>query len=256
MPTMTNKQQQLDQVFKLLKKRFDAPADTESRPVIEHLVYAIIREGTTRDRADKAFKNLRTQFFDWNEVRVSAPHEIEEALEEIPQAGERSQRIIGVLQYWFELKYNFDMEDLAKKGLKDAARQVARMLSEVAKNGMKEAGRVPTRVVDGNDYVVASVIQQGLGGHAIPLDVPSLRVLRRVGIADAEDTLETTRAAIEHSIPKAKGPLFYELLSLEAATFCFEDRPKCNSCPLREECTTGQENLSRATPEVKPRKSR
>ncbi len=255
MPTMTNKQQQLDQVFKLLKKRFDAPSDTESRPVIEHLLYAIIREGTTRDLADRAFKNLRTQFFDWNEVRVSAPHEIEEALENIPEAGERSQRIIGVLQYWFELKYNFDMEDLAKKGLKDAARQLARMLSEVAKNGMKEAGRVPTRVVDGNDYVVASVIQQGLGGHAIPLDVPSLRVLRRVGLADGEDTLEMIRSAIEHCIPKAKGPVFYELLSKASATFCLEERPKCSSCPLREDCITGQENLTRL-PESKPRKSR
>jgi endonuclease III len=255
MPTMTNKQQQLEQVFKVLKKRYSVAADQEKRTVIEHLLYAVIREGTTREAADKAFKGLRTLFFDWNEVRVSAPHEIEEALEGIPAAGERSQRIIGVLQYWFELKYNFDMEDLAKKGLKDAARQVARMLSEVAKNGMKESGRVPVRVIDGNDYVVASVIQQGLGGHAIPLDAPSLRVLRRLGLVEPDDTLENSRASIEHSIPKAKGALFNELISLVAAEFCFEERPKCNACPLRDDCPTGQENISRA-PEPKPRKSR
>jgi endonuclease III len=255
MPIMINKQQQLEQVLKLLKKRFDVPADTEKRPVIEHLLYAIVREGTTRELADKAFKNLRTQFFDWNEVRVSAPHEIEAVLERIPGAGERAQRIIGVLQYWFELKYNFDMEDLAKKGLKDAARQVARMLSEVAKNGMKEAGRVPGRVVDGNDYVVASVIQQGLGGHAVPLDAPGLRALRRLGLVEADDTLENMRSGIEHCLPKAKGPLFYELLSQLAAQLCCEERPKCNSCPLREDCPTGQEN-SRRVPEPKPRKSR
>ncbi|MCE9533600.1 MAG: hypothetical protein K8T89_21115, partial [Planctomycetes bacterium] len=186
MPTMTNKQQHLEHVLKLLKKRFDPPAETEERPVLEQLIYAIIREGTTRELADKAFKNLRTQFFDWNEVRVSSPHEIEESLVHIPQAGERAQRIAGVLQYWFELKYNFDMEDLAKKGLKDAARQLSRMLSEIAKSGIKEAGRVPVRVVDGNDYVVAFVIQQGLGGHAIPLDGPSLRVLRRLTLLDSE----------------------------------------------------------------------
>jgi endonuclease-3 len=252
---MTNKQSQLEQVFKLLKKRFDVPADTDKRTVIEHLLYAIVREGTTRELADKAFKNLRTIFFDWNEVRVSAPHEIEEALEGISGAGERSQRILGVLQYWFELKYNFDMEDLAKKGLKDAARQVARMLSEVAKNGMKESGRVPGRVVDGNDYVVASVIQLGLGGHAIPLDTPSLRALRRLGLADTDETLENVRTGIEHCIPKSKGPLFNELLSLVAAEFCCDERPKCNSCPLRDECPTGQENINRP-PEPKPRKSR
>lgn len=255
MPTMTNKQTQLEHIFKLLKKRFDPTVDSEKRPVIEHLLYAIIREGSTREQADRAFKSLRTQFFDWNEVRVSAPHEIEEAIHNIPGAGDRAQRILGVLQYWFELKYNFDMEDLAKKGLKDAARQVARMLSEVAKNGMKESGRVPIRVVDGNDYVVASVIQQGLGGHAIPLDGPCLRVLRRLGLIDGEDSLETARGSIEHAIPKAKGPLFYEVLSAAAAAVCTEERPKCSSCPLLDECPTGQENSRRAS-EAKPRKSR
>ena len=256
MTTMTNKQQQLDQIVKLLKKRYDVPSDTEERPVLEHLLYAIVREGTTRELADKAFKNLRTQFFDWNEVRVSSPHEIEEVLVAIPAAGEKSARIIGVLQYWFELKYNFDMEDLAKKGFKDAARQLARMLSEVAKNGMKESGRVPGRVVDGNDYVVASVIQQGLGGHAIPLDAPSLRTLRRLAVIEGEgDGLETIRGSIEHCIPKAKGPMFNELLSLLAADVCYEERPKCSSCALREECPTGQENINRV-PEPKPRKSR
>jgi len=251
---MTNKQSQLEHVFKLLKKRFDAPAEAEERPVIEHLLYAIIREGATRDHADKAFKNLRTHFFDWNEVRVSSPQEIEEILHHIPNAGEKAQRIIGVLQYWFELKYNFDMEDLAKKGLKDAARQVARMLSEVAKGGMKEAGRVPARVIDGNDFVVASVIQQGLGGHAIPLDGPCLRVLRRLRLIEADEPLESARGSIEHAIPKAKGPVFYELLSAEANTICLEERPKCTSCPLLDECPTGQELTAKA--ESKPRKSR
>jgi endonuclease III len=256
MPTTMNKQQLLNQVFSILKKHYDPPADLEKRPVMEHLLYAIVREGATRDAADRAFKNLRTQFFDWNEVRVSSPQELEEFLSGIPCAGERAQRIIGVLQYWFELKYNFDMEDLAKKGLKDAARQVARMLSEVAKNGMKESGRVPVRVLDGNDYVVASVIQHGLGGHAIPLDAPGLRVLRRLGLIEGEgDTLEAMRGSLEHYIPKAKGAMFNELLSLVATGYCLEEAPKCSSYPLRGDCPTGQENIRR-TPETKPRKSR
>ena len=255
MPTMTNKQQQIEQIMKALKKRFETAGEIENRPVLEHLVYAIIREGATREQADRAFKNLRTQFFDWNEVRVSAPHEIEEVLEGIPGAGERAQRIVGVLQYWFELKFNFDMEDLAKKGLKDAARQLSRMLSEVAKNGMKEAGRVPSRIVDGNDFVVATVIQQGLGGHAVPLDTPSLRVLRRLALVESEsDDLEAIRGSIEHCIPKSKGPLFNELLSIVAAENCFEEAPKCKSCVLRVDCPAGQEFLAR--PEPKPRKSR
>lgn len=256
MPTTMNKQQALEQVVKTLKKHYDAPAEAEKRPVLEHLLYAIVREGTTREKAEKAFENLRAQFFDWNEVRVSAPHELEEALTGIPAAGERAQRIIGVLQYWFELYYHFSMEDLAKKGLKDAARQLARMLNEVAKGGMKEAGRVPARVVDGNDFAVAAVIQQGLGGHAVPLDAPALRVLRRLGLVEADaDGPEAARASVEHHVPKAKGLLLTELLDEHAAARCTEERPKCHSCPLVSDCPTGQEIVAR-TPEPKPRKSR
>jgi endonuclease III len=256
MPTTMNKQQLLDHVYKTLKKQYEVPAEAEKRPELEHLLYAIVREGATRKDADRAFKALRTQFFDWNEVRVSSPRELEEALAGIPAAGERASRIIGVLQYWFELYYNFNMDDLAKKGLKDAARQLARMLGEVAKGGMKEAGRVPARVTDGNDFVVASVIQQGLGGHAVPLDGPALRVLRRLNLVepDAEGP-EGVRASIEHHVPKAKGAAFNELLSAHAAEVCREENPRCSACPLLEDCPTGQERVTR-TPEPKPRKSR
>jgi len=256
MPTTMNKQQQLEQILKLLKKRYTTPADAEERPVLEHLIYGIIREGTTRDIADRAYKNLRTHFFDWNEIRVSSPHEIEDVLTNIPLAGERAQRITGILQYWFELKYNFDMEDLAKKGLKDAARQLSRMLNEVAKGGMKESGRIPVRVIDGNDYVVSYVIQQGLGGHAIPLDAPSIRVLRRLGmLEESTEGLEQLRGSIEHHVPKTKGALFNELISLVAIQLCTETHPKCKACPLLEECPFGQEHAGHGA-ESKPRKSR
>jgi endonuclease III len=119
---------------------------------------------------------------------------------------------------------------------------------------VKEAGRVPVRVVEANDFVVASVIQQGLGGHAVPLDAPVSRVLRRLRLVDEGEPLDAARASVEHAIPKAKGPAFYELMSAEANTFCLEERPKCGNCPLLDECPTGQELT--AKPDPKPRKPR
>ena len=44
------------------------------------MVYAILREDATRPDADRAYGRLQSQFYDWNEVRVSAAHEVEEAL--------------------------------------------------------------------------------------------------------------------------------------------------------------------------------
>src|SRR5262245_45294110 len=94
MPTTTNKQRVVNQILTTLKKRYD-PAEHEPRPVLEQFLYAICREGTTRRQADRAFRNLQDTFFDWNEVRVSSPHEVEEVLSGLPDAENRANRLIS-----------------------------------------------------------------------------------------------------------------------------------------------------------------
>src|SRR5437773_1991956 len=75
MPATTNKQRLLGTFLSTLKKAYGDPGDPPPvRPVLEEMVYAIIREGTTQPDADRACDRLRSQFFDWNEVRVSALH--------------------------------------------------------------------------------------------------------------------------------------------------------------------------------------
>jgi endonuclease III len=197
MPTTTNKQRLLSQLFSTYRKRYD-PAEPEPRPVLEQFLYAVCREGATRDQADRAFHSLQERFFDWNEVRVSSPREVEEALGDIPDAEPRAGRLISFLQEVFETTFSFDLELLHKKGLKQAAKQLGRYQAA-------------------NDYAVAWVVQQSLGGHALPLDVPSLRLLRRLGLVEEGDgDAEAQRASLEHLIPKARGPLFVEIVSAMA----------------------------------------
>src|SRR5579884_1962530 len=125
MPTTTNKQRVLNGVLTALKKRYD-PAPREAQPVLGEFIYAVCREGVTREQADRAFRTLREQFFDWNEVRVSSPREVEEILADLPGAEVRAQRIVSFLQEVFETTFSFDLEPLQKKGLKQAAKQLAR----------------------------------------------------------------------------------------------------------------------------------
>jgi endonuclease-3 len=237
MPTTVNKQKILNHILTFLKKRYN-PADPEARPVLEHLIYALCREGTTREAADRAYRLLQERFFDWNEIRVSSPQEIQEVLEDLPDSHARAQRIISLLQEVFETNFSFDLEPLQKKGLKQAAKHLARY----------EAA---------NDYTVSWAVQQSLGGHAVPLDEPSLRVVRRLSLVDGtEENLEALRASLEHLVPKAKGSLFSDLLSALAEEFCKEDEPRCSTCPLCSECPTGQEaktSVSARGSRVKPR---
>ncbi len=223
MPTTVNKQRVLTNLFTAIKKRYQPP-EPETRPVMEQLLYAVCREGATREQADEAFRSLRERFFDWNEIRVSSAQEVREVLGAMPHADVRAQRLITLLQEVFETTFSFDLETLHKKGLKQAAKQLSRYQAA-------------------NDYAVAWVVQQSLGGHAIPLDEATLRVLRRLGILEEDqEDLEALRGSLEHMVPKARGALFNDIISFLANEVCHEDEPRCTSCPLCPECPTGQEN--------------
>src|SRR5439155_2662773 len=97
MPTTTNKQRLLTQIFAHLPKAAKGGPDSHARPpeglpVLEQFVYAVCREGTTREQGDRAFLNLRERFFDWNEVRVSSVRELAEAFDGLPEPEARAQR--------------------------------------------------------------------------------------------------------------------------------------------------------------------
>ena len=159
-------------------------------------------------------------FFDWNEIRVSHPHEVEETLDGLPHAATKAQRVIALLQEVFESSFSFDLDGMDKKGMKQAAKQIGRYQAA-------------------DDYTVAWVTQHSLGGHAIPVDAPTLRTAQRLGLTEDEAKTEATRASLEHQVPKAKGPQFVEYLSLLAKDFCWEDEPNCTACPMKGECLTG-----------------
>jgi endonuclease-3 len=225
MPTLTNKQRVMNLLFSTEVK--NKPAAEEPRPVLEQFLYAVCREGVTREQADRAYRQLREQFFDWNEVRVSSVRELADALQALPNAEGRAQRIVDFLQEVFETTFSFDLESLHKKGVKVAAKQL-------------------TRYQAANDYAVAWVIQQSLGGHAIPVDAPSLRALRRLGVLEAdEQDGETLRASLEHQVAKARGALFIDLMSELAEEFCFEAEPACPACPLASACQFAASSTSK-----------
>jgi endonuclease III len=228
MATTINKQRLLAQVFAAGKK-CGLPAP-ESRPVLEEFIYGLCRENATPQQAERAYRNLRERFYDWNEVRVSSPRELEEAMAGLPGADVRAERLIGFLQEVFETKFAFDLEDLQKKGLKVAAKQLGRYQAA-------------------NEYTCSWVTQRSLGGHAIPVDAPTLRCTRRLGLVECgPEGCESARATLEHLVPKAKGALFTDAISTLAEEYCAEEAPNCPACPLAGECATAQEAMAVSAP--------
>jgi len=222
MATTINRQRTLN---RLLESPLGEVHEPEALPVLEQFVFALCRENATDEQARAAYKSLQTKFFDWNEVRVSSVREIEDAIAGLSDTESRAQRLIAFLQEVFEMKYSFDLEDLLKKGLKQGSKQVMRFGAA-------------------NDYVGAWVTQRTLAGHAIPLDAPTLRCARRIGLVEANsEDVEAARASLEHLVPKAKGAHFTDAISNLAEAVCWEEEPNCPACPLNAECQYAQENL-------------
>jgi endonuclease III len=197
MPVTTNKQRVVNQILTTYKKRYEPPEITD-RPVLEHFLYAICREGASREEADQAYHCLQDSFFDWNELRVSSAREVEEAISGLPASEDKANRLISFLQEVFETTFSFDLELLHKKGLKQAAKQLGRYQAAT-------------------DYIVAWVIQHSLGGHAIPIDEPCARVLRQLGLLEPEEeNTDSIRSSLEHLVPKSRGALFVEVMTAMA----------------------------------------
>jgi endonuclease-3 len=226
-----SKAQLLNEVQTLLKKRYKPKSDRSNGrlTVLEAVVYGVCHEGSTREQANQALSRFKDGFFDWNEVRVSTINEIEAALAGLGETEPRAQKIRRFLRQLFERTYGFTLESVTKKTLKDAVK------------ALQEYEALSS------DYVVATVIQQALGGHAIPIDEPTRRVLERLGIAESRGDNLALRAILERAVPKNRSTEFVDLIEELAHDVCIAGAPDCPRCDLRKICPTGQARLAPAT---------
>jgi len=222
-----SKAQFLNEVLTHLKKRYKLKPErsTPKLTILEAVVLGICHEDGTREQALQALSRFKDNFFDWNEVRVSSLEEIQGSLGSLPNLEERAYRLRRFLRQLFEKTYGFTLEALAKKPLKESMK----LLQEY------EALT--------SDYVLATVVQNALGGHAIPIDASLRRVLDRLGMVETDSDLPTLRGVLERAVPKNRAAEFLELLEELANDTCVDGEPDCPNCELRQICPTGLQRL-------------
>lgn len=192
-----NRQRALAKLLAVLGKT-DAALPPDNLSVLDHLLLAILQEGTTFTRAAEAYRALLENFHDHNELRVSHPREVEQYFPDLPMSELKAKRILSVLQFVFETTYAFDLETMRKKPIKQAQKQLSKISGTT-------------------NYTVAATVQRALGGHALPLDQPMSDVLALLDLVDAGESLDQVRASLEHQVPKSSGLQFCLALSEIAA---------------------------------------
>lgn len=213
-----NKAQFLADVQTILKKRFKPGPAAPRMTVLEAVVFAICRENSTREQANQVLSRFKDGFFDWNEIRVSSIAEIEETLAGLSDTEERAFKIRRFLRQLFQKTYGFSLEALQKKPLKEALKTLSNYEAFAS------------------DYIEASVVLLALGGHAIPVDKTTRRVLGRLGMVDPKDDDKMLRAHLERAVPKNRAVEFIDLIEDLGFDTCVEAIPQCDRCDLRKIC--------------------
>ena len=232
-------------LHKILKKHYKPVAADSQRSVLEHLLFACVLEDAHYEPAEESFAGLVHTFFDWNEVRVTSIAELAEVMASLPDPRRAANRVKRVLHSLFEDNFTFDLEGLRKQNQGPTVQWLEKL--------------------EGTDhFVIAYVVQAGLGGHAIPVDIGTLRALYAMDLATEDDLASGTVAGLERAIAKAKGMEFGSLLHQLGADFAanpyapkmrallLEVNPECESrLPSRRDAKKAQSAAKKVASEKK-----
>ncbi|MCA9113896.1 MAG: hypothetical protein KDA79_02335 [Planctomycetaceae bacterium] len=177
----------------ILRKQYGSKVPENGLPVMESLLLAVCMEDTPCDIGQERYERLLNDFHDLNEVRVSTPTDLARVFPEDPLAEMRAMQIRNILQYVFEENFSFDLEDIRRKTLDQATRQL-------------------NRIPELSSFIRLTVLQHPLGNHLIPVDESARRALIWLGLADADTTHDDASALLKSAIRKADGLLFCFLL--------------------------------------------
>ena len=191
--TASNRSAMLAKIHKVLKKHYKLAEPPGERSLLEHLLYACCLENTRPEAADEAFAKLQQSFFDWNEVRVTTVSELAELLGNLPHPVKSAQQLKRALQSVFEAHFAFDIEFLAKQNLGKSEKDLERYTL-------------------GNPFLIAYVVQHGLGGHSIPVCQGTVEALLALAVVTPAEALKMQVPGLERAIPKNKGVEFASLL--------------------------------------------
>jgi hypothetical protein len=187
-------------MHRVWKQHYTPVAPPSDRPMLEHLLFALVLENAPYDAAEKIYNHFAKNFFDWNEVRVSTVTELAEVARVLPEPIAAASNVKRVLQGVFESTYSFDLEPAKKQNISAAMKQLERL-----------GGTTP--------FSLGYVTQVALGGHAIPLDRGALDVLAVLGVISEGEAQSGKVSGLERVVPKNKGVEFASLLHQLAADY-------------------------------------
>jgi endonuclease-3 len=196
---------------------------------LSELVSALLSHRTRNSQSGLAFRNLQSQFGNWEAVRDAPVQAVEEAISPCTWPEQKAPRIQQVLGLITERCSGLSLDFLAGMDVA-SARQWLETLPGV---GPKTSAAV--------------ISFSNLRGRAMPVDSHHFRVAVRLGIIEEKIGEAKAHRVLEDLLPEAFTAHdvydHHQVMMKHGQKICFYNQPACSDCVLLERCPTGQRRM-------------
>ncbi len=197
--------------------------------LMDRLMCAVLGAGGSPQRGHLAAKGILSQFVDWNEVRVSGPTSVSEAMAAagLPDSAARARTATEFLGNLFRRYGSMGLQFLKDANPSDTKRFVT--------------------TVSGEDKVLnAAILLVAFGTPVVP-PTPSLhRVCGRLGVCPPDASAAQCAKKVQSSLPAEMLLDSYNLLESLAERYCHPESPDCKRCPASAQCPSARKFLKAA----------
>ena len=175
-----------------------ATAGPRCQTIEQELVLAVLTQNTAEDAALRTLRRLNECMVDLNELRVTSPGDLLHVLEKsLPEPAGKARQITALLHAIYDKRNSLSLSFLRNKTIRDA-RQYLELLDGIT------------------PFVSAAVVQRCLGGHAIPIDEATVRLLKDLELINESAAVPEITAFLERHVKSADGPWFATVLHQKA----------------------------------------
>lgn len=214
----------IKKIDSLLREYYGEPVRSDNfQDPLDVLIGTILSQNTNDKNSWKAYKNLKENFRDWEEVRHLNREDLENQIKVAGLGKQKSAAILEVLNDLKEKRGTLDLEHT--KGMGDT--EILDELTSYKGVGVKTA---------------SCVLLFSLRRNVCPVDTHVNRIVNRVGLVKSNQPEKTFRLLFG-KIPDGLAHSFHSNLILLGREFCRPQNPDCIHCPLLKVCKYDDKNL-------------
>lgn len=214
----------INKINKSLIDHFGIPKKAKKLPdPLDAIIGTILSQNTNDNNSYKAYRNLKDNFKNWDELVLLNPLQIEKYIKVAGLGKQKSKAIYNLLR---SLKKN--QKRLSLNHIKDQSdKNILDELTSYNGVGVKTA---------------SCVLLFSLDRNICPVDTHVHRTLNRIGLVDT-NTPEKTFYALLNKLPEGVAHSFHTNLIKLGREFCKSQKPICSGCPLLKICKYEEKNL-------------